>query len=103
MSNEVLELTLPWLRRGDVDAIFWPQDKKRNKVNRTRQMKAVRPSDKPIAMVMMAFLPLTSVLYLDKTLLLLGKASHGDLPAQILPFPPRAFHLYQNATIHNTP
>lgn len=48
---------------------------------------------------MMAFLPLTSVLHLDKRLLRLGKASHDDLPAQILPFPSRAFHLYQNATV----
>lgn len=61
----------------------------------------VGPSDSRIETVMMAFLPLTSVLHHDKTLLRLGEASHDDLPAQILPFPPSASHLYQNATIQN--
>lgn len=61
----------------------------------------VGPSDSRIQTVMMAFLPVTSVLHLDKTLLGLGEASHEDLPAQILPFPPSASHLYQKTTIQD--
>jgi hypothetical protein len=47
----------------------------------------------------MAFMLLTSVLHVDKTILLLGKASHEDLPAQILPFPLQASRLHHNAAM----
>jgi hypothetical protein len=88
MSNELRESSLPWLRKGDVGTTFWPQDNESDNVDSTRQVKTVRPSAHRGETVMMAFLPLTSVLPLDQTLLRLGKASHHDLPAQILPFPP---------------
>ena len=50
----------------------------------------------------MVFLPLISVLCMDKNLLRLGKASHDDLPAQILPLGPRASRQYQHSTVHDS-
>jgi hypothetical protein len=89
--NQLLESTLPWLKKGVIDTVFRPQDNENEEVNKTRQIKTVRPSEYRVeTAAMMAFLPLTSVLQLDKTILLLGKASHDNLPPQILPFPPQA-------------
>jgi hypothetical protein len=50
---------------------------------------------------MMAFLPLASVLYLDKMDPRLGKASYGDLPATIPSF--SVTSLVHVATTQNSP
>ena len=106
MPNELLEFALPWLRKGDDMMTHLSGRKITRAIKLTAHVsctaqKTVRPSQYRVETVMMAFLLLTSVLHLDKTILLLGKASHDDLPAQILPLPPQASHLYHNATMLN--